>query len=138
MTQLTDFHSRRKLRHLSGIHSSDAEGRRPPGLFCAVRLPVAVTLECQLCYRELDPAQALRFLVETENLTSPAYLDHIRHLPSVRGRPLCVCKHCQAKLEARPRVQRKAPTPAGRPQFRSAVLTMIGFFAFGWVFTAVV
>jgi hypothetical protein len=25
---------------------------------------------------------------------------------------------------------------AGRPQFRSAVLTVIGLFAFGWVFSA--
>jgi hypothetical protein len=98
---------------------------------------VAVTLQCQLCYRELEPAQALRFLVETENLSNPGYLEHIRYLPSVRGRPLCVCKHCQARLGARPRVQRRVPAPAGRPQFRSAVLTVIGLVAFGWVFSAV-
>ena len=102
---------------------------------------MAVTLECQLCYSELEPAQALRFLVETENLGTPAVLEAIRHLPSVRGRPLCVCKRCQARLEARPRVTRRAgvpaPVAAERRQFRSAVMTALGFLTVGWIFSAV-
>ena len=100
---------------------------------------MAVTLECQLCYRPVEPAQALRFLVETENLSNPTYLNHIRHLPSVHGRPMCVCKGCQARLEARPRVARRVnvPAPADRRQFRSAVMTALGFLTIGWVFHAV-
>jgi hypothetical protein len=101
---------------------------------------VAVTIECQLCYSELEPAQALRFLVETENLSDPGYLDHIRYLPSVRGRPLCVCKRCQAQLENRPRVVRRvvpAPVRRDRRQFRSAVMTALGFLTVGWVFNIV-
>jgi hypothetical protein len=100
---------------------------------------VARSLECQLCYRELEPVQAFRFLVETETLPTPAYLDQIRHLPAVHGRPLCVCKTCQARLEARPRVTRRvvAPAVADRRQFRSAVMTALGFLTIGWVFGAV-
>jgi hypothetical protein len=100
---------------------------------------VGRSLECQLCYRELEPVQAFRFLVETETLATPAYLEQIRYLPSVHGRPLCVCKKCQARLEARPRVARRvaARVPADRRQFRSAVMTALGFLTIGWVFGAV-
>jgi len=102
---------------------------------------VAVTIECQLCYSELEPAQALRFLVETENLDNPGVLEAIRHLPSVRGRPLCVCKRCQARLEASPRVVTRRPVApaaaADRRQFRSAVMAALGFITVGWIFSAV-
>ncbi len=58
---------------------------------------------CWSCKDQLEPAQQLRFLVETDNLDNPAYLSHIRVLPSVKGRPIPVCKACQAQIEAAPR-----------------------------------
>ena len=55
---------------------------------------------CACCEGPLDPAQQLRFLVETDNLDNPGVLARIRALPAVGGRPLPVCKACQSKLEA--------------------------------------
>ena len=51
---------------------------------------------CACCDGALEPAQQLRFLVETDNLDNPAYLNRIRALPSVNGKPVPVCKACQA------------------------------------------
>lgn len=58
---------------------------------------------CSSCRGPLEPAQQLRFLVETDNLDNPAYLARIRTLPSKDGRPLPFCKACQTDLEANPR-----------------------------------
>jgi hypothetical protein len=55
---------------------------------------------CACCKGQLEPAQQLRFLVETDNLDNPGYLNRIRMLPSMNGKPLPVCKACQAQLEA--------------------------------------
>jgi hypothetical protein len=56
---------------------------------------------CACCNGRLEPAQQLRFLVETDNLDNPGYLNRIRMLPTRNGKPLPVCKACQAQLEAR-------------------------------------
>lgn len=54
---------------------------------------------CACCDGPLEPAQQLRFLVETANLDNPAYLELIRVLPSANGKPVPVCKSCQSQLE---------------------------------------
>lgn len=68
---------------------------------------------CRCCKGQLEPAQQLRFLVETDTLNDPAYLAQIRVLPAINGKPVPVCKACQAKLEAgaaRPTPKSGAPT----------------------------
>lgn len=64
---------------------------------------------CSSCKGLLEPAQQLRFLVETDTLDDPAYLARIRTLPSKNGRPLPFCKACQTELEATPRPPAKPP-----------------------------
>src|SRR5205823_6406316 len=54
---------------------------------------------CACCEGPLEPVQQLRFLVETDNLDDPAFLARIRSMPAVNGRPVPVCKACQALLE---------------------------------------
>ena len=81
---------------------------------------------CSSCQGPLEPAQQLRFLVETDNLDNPAYLARIRTLPSVNGRPVPVCKACQAKLEANP------PRPTGaRPAVANTWLGALGVVSVG-------
>jgi hypothetical protein len=65
---------------------------------------------CACCEGPLEPAQQLRFLVETDTLDDPAYLARIRALPAVNGRPVPVCKACQTLLEAH------AVTPAPKTE----------------------
>jgi len=60
-------------------------------------------LLCACCDGPLEPAQQLRFLVETDNLDNPAFLNRIRSLPSVNGKPVPVCQPCQAKIDTTPR-----------------------------------
>lgn len=67
---------------------------------------------CACCNGPLEPAQQLRFLVETDTLDDPSYLSRIRVLPSLNGRPLPVCKSCQSRIEANPaalKLRKKAP-----------------------------
>lgn len=54
---------------------------------------------CACCEGPLEPAQQLRYLVETANLDNPAYLELIRVLPSANGKPVPVCAGCQSQLE---------------------------------------
>lgn len=62
---------------------------------------------CACCDGVLEPAQQLRFLVETDTLDDPAHLARIRALPSVNGRPVPVCSACQPEVEARPALLRR-------------------------------
>ena len=82
---------------------------------------------CACCEGPLEPAQQLRFLVETDTLDDPSYLSRIRALPAVNGRPLPVCKACQAELEA--------TSEAGR--FRrprgSSLWGALGALSVGWL-----
>ena len=64
---------------------------------------------CACCSGSLEPAQELRFLVETANLDNPSYLAHIRRLPAMRGKPIPVCTACQARIESWPLQVRSAP-----------------------------
>lgn len=66
---------------------------------------------CACCKGTLEPAQQLRFLVETDTLDNPAYLARIRVLPALNGKPLPVCKACQAQLEARFAARKPQPKP---------------------------
>ncbi len=66
---------------------------------------------CACCKGTLEPAQQLRFLVETDTLDNPAYLARIRVLPSLNGKPLPVCQACQAQLEARFAARQPQPKP---------------------------
>ena len=64
---------------------------------------------CVCCDNPLEPVQQLRFLVETDNLDNPSYLNRIRALPSVNGKPVPVCKVCQAQLESHPTALKPRP-----------------------------
>ncbi len=75
---------------------------------------------CSCCKGPLEPAQQLRFLVETANLDNPAFLVRIRSLPSVNGRPVPFCKACQTELEATPR------PPAKPRRAHSGLLSALG------------
>jgi hypothetical protein len=69
---------------------------------------------CACCEGPLEPAQQLRFLVETDNLDNPAFLARIRMMPSVEGRPVPVCQTCQPLVEAAPQPLR-CPRPVAAP-----------------------
>ncbi|HVL11204.1 MAG TPA: hypothetical protein VM529_01475 [Gemmata sp.] len=85
---------------------------------------------CVCCRRSLEPAQELRFLVETATLDDPAYLAGIRRLPANRaGRPVPVCSACQQLVESAPRPAHPRPHAA-----RTGVLATIGLLSVGWLF----
>ncbi len=67
---------------------------------------------CACCDGTLEPAQQLRFLVETDTLDDPAHLARIRLMPSVNGRPVPVCCACQERVQGQPALLRK-PRAAG-------------------------
>ena len=79
---------------------------------------------CACCEGPLEPAQQLRFLVETDNLDNPAYLARIRALPAVNGRPVPVCKACQSLLEANAITPQ--PRPLAKPKARRHVPNLLG------------
>jgi hypothetical protein len=82
---------------------------------------------CACCSTQLEPVQELRFLVECANLDNPAYLARIRRLPSVKGRPVPVCKACQTRIE-------RAPRPVARPNaIHTGVLAVVGLLSVGWL-----
>jgi len=83
---------------------------------------------CATCSGPLEPAQELRFLVESANLDNPAYLALIRRLPAVNGRPVPVCQACQAQIESTPRRIVRRPDPV-----RTAVLATVGLLSVGWL-----
>lgn len=93
--------------------------------------------QCQFCNAPLEPAQELRFLVEIQNLDNPTYLDHIRQLPAVGGKPLRVCKACQTRVEASSSPLRATtalqPAPA---HVRSGMLTACGLLSVGLILFA--
>ena len=82
---------------------------------------------CACCDGQLEPAQQLRFLVETATLDNPVHLARIRVLPCVNGKPIPVCKACQTRIEAAP----KRPLAAGMLGVFGALsvgLVLGGFF----------
>jgi hypothetical protein len=90
---------------------------------------------CQFCARKLEPAQALRFLVETDTLYDPVHLSRIRRLPfTADGRPLRVCGACQTQIEARP-VQFRAAVERVhvRRQLRAGMVAAVGLLSVGWL-----
>ena len=94
---------------------------------------MAAQCRCRFCNDKLEPAQELRFLVETESLGEPSFLNSIRRLPAVGGRPLPVCRSCQSAVEANP--DRFRATVA-RTQVRTGVLAACGLLSLGFVLTA--
>jgi hypothetical protein len=89
---------------------------------------------CQFCAQELESAQELRFLVETETLDNPTHLNRIRRLPATTdGKPLRVCKSCQAQIEMNPAQFRAAVEQAqSRRQLRTGMLAAVGLLSAGW------
>lgn len=83
---------------------------------------------CWCCKGLLEPAQQLRFLVETDTLDEPAHLERIRTLPSIKGRPVPVCRACQTRLEAAP------PAPAAKPNL-PRLLGAVGALSVGLLLT---
>jgi hypothetical protein len=84
---------------------------------------------CACCDGPLEPAQQLRFLVETDNLDNPSYLSRIRVLPSVNGRPVPVCKACQGELAANPAALRlRNPL-----SLTTGLLGALGALSVGWL-----
>ncbi|MDY3556930.1 hypothetical protein R5W24_006105 [Gemmata sp. JC717] len=82
---------------------------------------------CRCCKGPLEPAQQLRFLVETDTLDEPAYLERIRVLPSVNGRPVPLCRECHARFEA-------ARRPVAKPKL-PGLLGTIGALSVGLLLT---
>ncbi len=83
---------------------------------------------CWCCKGRLEPAQQLRYLVETDTLDDPARLALIRTLPAINGRPVPVCKSCQARLE-------RAPLrPVAKPKL-PGLLGALGVLSVGLVLT---
>jgi hypothetical protein len=86
---------------------------------------VTPTCRCQLCRTPLDLAQTFRFLVETDAAADPKRSwACARELPSANGKPLRVCRRCQADVRARPR----RPMPLG-------LLAVGGVLSVGWLLT---
>jgi hypothetical protein len=81
----------------------------------------------------LEPAQQLRFLVETDTLDDPIHLNRIRHLPATTdGRPLRVCQSCQGAMEAHPVRFRLAVERAHvQRQIRTGVMAAVGILSVG-------
>lgn len=77
-----------------------------------------IKLQCACCDGPLEPAQQLRFLVETDNLDNPSFLNRIRSLPSVNGKPVPVCQPCQTKMKATPRPAAKR-APHAKPHSKT-------------------
>ena len=82
---------------------------------------------CSCCDRPLEPAQQLRFLVESDNLGNPSYLAQIRALPSLNGKPIPVCKACQARIEATPRPMATTMLRIGSRVGESPILQLAHF-----------
>lgn len=83
---------------------------------------------CACCSSRLEPAQELRFLVESDNLDDPDQLSLIRSLPAINGRPIPVCMPCQSLVEAA-----KLQSTVRRAPFRPALFNAVGLFAVGWL-----
>ena len=82
---------------------------------------------CACCRGSLEPAQKLRFLVETASLDDPAYLACIRRMPADRrGRPVPVCSECQRLVESAPRPARRRLVPPG-------IFAAAGILSVGWL-----
>lgn len=74
---------------------------------------------CASCDGVLEPAQQLRFLVETDNLDNPVHLARIRVLPTINGKPIPVCKACQTGIES-------APKPPCKPKAKPLATNLLG------------
>lgn len=83
---------------------------------------------CACCDGPLEPAQQLRFLVETANLDNPEYLERIRVLPNANGKPIPVCAGCQTQLEDH--------LAARKTRKRAAPLSLFGALSLGLLFGA--
>jgi hypothetical protein len=81
---------------------------------------------CACCDGSLEPAQQLRFLVETDNLDNPTFLARIRMMPSIKGKPIPVCSACQAQIEAAPRPVAK-PRAASQRKAKAPLSMAVGF-----------
>lgn len=81
---------------------------------------------CAYCSGPLEPAQQLRFLVETANLDNPSYLDRIRVLPSANGKPVPVCKACQTQIEEHLEKRRTR-----KPRPKTVPLALLGALSVG-------
>jgi hypothetical protein len=90
--------------------------------------PVPKPCLCACCSSHLEPAQELRFLVESDNLDNPVHLARIRRLPAINGRPVPVCKSCQTLVEAAPPRRAAKSNPV-----RSGVIAAVGLFTVGWL-----
>lgn len=75
---------------------------------------------CACCDGPLEPAQHLRFLVEMANLDDPVYLERIRRMPSLNGRPVPVCLACQTRIET----QSRSVASHLRPRAKATPLTL--------------
>lgn len=84
---------------------------------------------CRCCRGPLEPAQQLRFLVETDTLDDPAYLARIRTLPAANGKPVPVCFGCQSRLQA------NGPA-ASRPPVARNLLGALGALSVGLLLTS--
>src|SRR5687768_18534580 len=90
-------------------------------------MPVPKPRPCACCSSHLEPAQELRFLVETDNLDNPAHLSRIRRLPAVNGRPVPVCFSCQNLVQ-------DSHWADSRPRTAyTCLLAAVGLLTMGWM-----
>jgi hypothetical protein len=87
---------------------------------------------CARCEGALEPVQQLRYLVETANLDNPIHLARIRVLPSANGKPLPVCKACQAALQG----TAHRSTDSGSKMTSAYLLGAFGVLSIGILFGA--
>ena len=98
----------------------------------------APSYRCQFCSARLEPVQEFRFLVETPVADAPPVLPCLRRLPAVDGRPLRVCKGCDARIAADPdgfraAVDRgRAVVAKSRRQYQVSLVTAFGVLSVGW------
>ena len=90
---------------------------------------------CEFCSEKLEPAQELRFLVETETLDDPVHLNRIRMLPArFNGHPLRVCNSCQDRLESQPWLLHQDERGHQRRKIQRRMLVALGALSLGWFF----
>jgi hypothetical protein len=88
---------------------------------------------CEFCSEKLEPAQELRFLVETATLDDPIHLNRIRMLPARHdGSPFRVCKSCHDRIETRPWLYREEERGHQRKRTQKRMLVALGALSLGW------
>lgn len=85
-----------------------------------------ITMHCRFCDRELEPVQQFVYWVEMQTLQDPQTLSAIRTLPHHHGKPLRICRACQARMNA-------GQPPVSRPGISTTLVLGVGVLALMWL-----